>query len=103
MRAVAAAGLAGLTREDVPGPGCSDTAVSILFRTRFTRAIKPAEKEKKKKEFLWPRPILWSWLQTRFTFRLWWYGSYLLRIHIKKKIREDPESHSQNSPVDSLK
>lgn len=46
---MAAAGLAGLTREDVPGPGCADTAVSILFRTRFTRAIKPAEKEKKEK------------------------------------------------------
>ena len=47
---MATAGLNNLTGEDVPGPDYSDTAISVLFSDRFTRAIRAAEKGRGKKK-----------------------------------------------------
>lgn len=106
---MATAGSNNLTGEDVPGPDYSDTAISVLFSDRFTRAIRAAEKgrgrkkETKKKASLWLLPIMWSWLPTDSIFRLWWLGFYLIRTHIKKKTRSDPLTYCQNNPCGHLK
>lgn len=46
---------------------------------------------------------MWAWLRTDFIFRLWWFGFYLIRAHIKSKQEMTHNPTAKIAPVDILK